>query len=158
MLFYNTRTSSSIIMILPILVFFTLCSVALAENPVQIISCLTGIWTGFVKYKHGEDIKTEFTIKPAEENNDSYQYSLHYAAPRTCSLKAEELSVDDRLITLKFNEANGGFCEKLYHGKMTITISDDNHLSVLIKSKSGEIEETAILKKEIVHEGVQEKK
>ena len=144
---YNTRTSSSIFIILPMLVIFTMCSVALASSPVQKTDSLTGTWTGIIKDKDGAELKADFTIKPAEDNNDSLQYSLHYGVPRSCLLTAEELSVTDSLITLLFNDASGGFCDKLFHGKMTITISDDNHLSVLIKSKSGEIEETATLEK-----------
>ena len=142
---YNTRTSSSIIMILPMLVIFTWYSAALAESPNQNKGSLTGIWTGIVKDK---DIKAEVTIKPPEDNNDYLQYSLHYGVPRSCLLKAEELSVnEDGLISLLFNEASGGFCDKLYHGMMTITISDDNHLSVLIKSRSEKFKETAVLER-----------
>jgi len=134
-------------MILPMLVIFTMCSVALASSPVQKTDSLTGTWTGIIKDKNGADLKADFTIKPAEDNTDSIQYSLHYGVPRSCRLIAEEFSEKDSLITLRFNEASGGFCDELYHGTMTITISDDNYLSVQIKSKSGEIEETAILEK-----------
>ena len=126
---YNTRTSSTIIMILPMLVIFTLCSTSLKANPFQNKDSLTGIWTGIIKDK---DIKAEVTIKPAADNNDYSQYSLHYGDPRSCRVTAEELSVDEGVISLLFNEASGGFCDKLFHGMMTITISDDNHLSIQI--------------------------
>ena len=70
------------------------------------------------------------------KKNASYQYLLIYKSPRTCRLKAEELIVDKKQLTLKFYEASAGFCDKLYKGKISITIENKNKMSALIESIS----------------------
>jgi len=143
MIRYITKTRLSIIMTLLMFVIFTLNSVTLAAaNDILNAEGLAGIWSGVIK---GEDVRADFTITPSKDNNGPDQYSLHYGAPRTCRLEAEELSKSDSDIRLIFNEANGGFCDRLYHGKMVISVDNDDNLSVLITSRSGDIKESAIL-------------
>lgn len=145
MIRYNKKTRLSIIMTLMMFVIFTLSSVTLeAANDIQNVEGLAGTWSGIIK---GKDVKADFTIKPSKDNNGPDQYSLHYGAPRNCLLEAEELDKNVSVITLIFNKASGGFCDKLYNGKMVVTVNNDDNLSVLITSRSGDIEESAILKR-----------
>jgi len=148
MIRYNSKTRLSIIMTLLMFVIFTLNSVTLeAANDILNAEGLAGTWSGIIK---DEDVRADFTITPSKDNNGPDQYSLHYGAPRTCRLEAEELDKNVSVITLIFNKANGGFCDKLYNGKMVVTVNNDDNLSVLITSKPGDIEESAILKRKKV--------
>lgn len=105
----------------------------------------TGSWSGITTDKNDEDIKAILEIEQA--SNDGYKYTLIYKSPRSCRLKAEELSADDNVLKLKFFEANGGYCDKLYKGKITLTIENKNTISALIEQKSKNIKETARLKR-----------
>lgn len=140
----NTRKNHIAIIVLPMLMIVTLCSAALASN---LAKNLAGVWTGVVTNEKEGDIATDLTIKAAIDGNSSDKYSLHYGPPRNCRLEAVKISTDGAVTKLKFNEASGGFCDKLYNGNMTIEIKDDNLLNLLVEKKSFGFKETAILTK-----------
>lgn len=104
-----------------------------------------GSWAGITTDNNDEDIKTTLKV---EESGDGFSYTLIYATPRKCRLKAEELIGDEDTLKLKFFEANGGFCDKLYKGKMTIIVKDRNTAKAHIEQKSKNISESLILKRQ----------
>ena len=138
----NTKTSYITIIVLPMLLIFTLCSAALASD---LTKNLAGVWSGVVTDEKAGDIATDLTVKAAIDGHGSDQYSLHYGPPRNCRLEAVKTSTDGAVTKLRFNEANGGFCDKLYNGNMTIEMKDDNHLNLLVEKKASGFKETAIL-------------
>jgi len=145
--FYNTKNSLFILMTLTL--FIITFSIALTASPLKGEEKLTGKWYGIVTDKKYGDVKIDLTIKPDSVNTNSNKYSLHYGAPRSCRLETEELSADDNIIILKFNEASDiKFCNVLLkeNGKITITINIDHKLGVVIESNSG-FKQTATLKK-----------
>jgi len=128
------------ILIAGLLIMFTYDSVAgSAYKALQKNSS----WAGLTTDSNDEDIKT---ILKVEESGGNYNYTLIYKTPRNCRLKAEELMADDNTLKLKFFEANGGFCDKLYKGKITITVKDRKTAKAKVEQKSKNISEIVTLK------------
>lgn len=142
MFILNLKKIASSFLLPPLLMALIFVSPALEASP-----NLSGTWSGIVTDKSGEDIKAVLEVE-SDKSNNSYQYLLSYKSPRTCRIKAEELSAEKDSLILKFYETNGGFCDKLYKGKMSIIIDSSKQLSVLIESKSKKISESATLKKQ----------
>lgn len=106
-------------------------------------SCMAGteeIWTGVVDDPSQGAILAELSI-------DSGKYRLHYGEPRNCWLKGEEVFVDDAKIILRFSDDNGGICDDLYQGTMTIDKHDQQSWTAIVEKKSIDFAEEFTLKK-----------
>lgn len=99
------------------------------------------VWVGVVEDSIDSPVKAELTFS-------SGRYTLHYGVPRSCRLTGEEVSADEREIILRFKESTGGFCEKLYQGRMTIDISNQNKWLALVERKPIDFAEKFSLEKE----------
>lgn len=142
MLTLNRYKITPSLLLFPILITLVFVAPLLEARP-----NLSGTWSGIVTDSKDGAVKVVLTIESDDKSN-ALRYFLHYQSPRTCRLKAEELLAEEDNLILKFNEANGGFCDKLYNGMMTITIENRKQLSALIESKSKKISESVTLKKQ----------
>lgn len=107
----------------------------------EVRSAKSNVWSGVVEDKDDGPIKTELSIS-------SGAYTLHYGVPRSCRLQGEEVSADTKMIILRFRESSGGFCDRLYQGRMTIDTSQQNKWSALVERKPVGFEERFSLQKE----------
>ncbi len=133
---YPMRISAAVVISLILLTGVPLSSHARSGD-------LAGEWMGFVE-NNGEKIKT--TLKVESAGGGGKTYSLHYGPPRSCKLEAEAITEEkEDPVELALKEASGGFCDKLWRGKMTLERQSKKSLLMVIKSKTGAIDESSTL-------------
>ncbi len=108
-----------------ILALFLLLNVLYLMNcgPLDVSkSKLEGKWQGSIDTKDTGRIAVGLTVKPSEGSGEM-ECILHYGNPRTCELVAESTGSKDNLYYFRFKKANGGFCDALFNGEMSLQVN-----------------------------------
>lgn len=108
-----------------ILALFLLLNVLYLMNcgPLDVSkSKLEGKWQGSIDTKDTGRIAVVLTVKPSEGSGEM-ECILHYGNPRTCELVAESTGSKDNLYYFRFKKANGGFCDALFNGEMSLQVN-----------------------------------
>ena len=108
------------------------------------ITQILGNWHGMYKHETQGRMAVGLTIKE-NDSSGSMEYLLHYGDPRSCLLTAKPTGVEGDVYYFRFNEASGGFCDKLYKGEMYLQLDGKGNLDVTVQRK--QIEETVKLHK-----------
>ena len=106
-----------------ILAVFLVLNVLLLMNWAACVaqgSELVGKWMGAITGTDQGRIPVELTVK-----RTSMECELHYGSPRNCELKAEYVDSEGNLHHFRFNEANGGFCDKLWNQNMSLRVNPE---------------------------------
>ncbi len=138
---YNSRVSRIFIAAL-LLLFIASITNAAEERPEEAI--FTGIWKGIIS---NSDQEVDLTVAASEEDNSAISFSLHFNPPRSCKLNAVKSSMEEHKIQLVFDEASGGFCDKLWKGNLTLELLDFKNLKAEIQKSSIGFAEEAFLSK-----------
>ncbi len=128
-------------------VFYLVTAVSLASLAVAKdakVSQIVGNWHGMYKHEKQGRMAVGLTIKEDERSGDM-EYLLHYGDPRSCLLTAKPTGVEGDVFYFRFNEASGGFCDKLFRGEMYLQLDGEGNLDVTVQRK--QLEETVKLHK-----------
>jgi hypothetical protein len=105
-------------------------------------STLAGKWRGFITESDQRRIRVDLTVKPTME------CTLHYGATRRCQLEAESAGSEGNLHHFRFKESNGGFCDKLFNGAMSLKVNPDGTLTLRVWCTDKGIDESVGLEKQ----------
>lgn len=75
---------------------------------------LLGAWNGVVAAGQ-VNIAVDLTVQQVEGGKGDIQYHLHYGPSRNCQVVAKKKLQKNALFALAIDEANGGFCDKLWN-------------------------------------------
>ena len=133
--------------LLPILLIFSLISIACAADEMPRESAFIGTWNGIITTAEQGKNPVDLTVAAAEGNSSSISYSFHYGPPRSCRLNAVKTAQENNILYLVFDEASGGFCDKLWKGSMSLELFDEKRMGVKIQKPAINLVELAVLTK-----------
>ncbi len=116
----------------------------LAKRAGRTAEAVIGSWKGSV-VADGRPVAVTLDVPDLEIGAD--RTSLHYGVPRNCRLSAEYAGAADGNHVFAFKESNGGFCDRLINGALTLKPGDDGALAFEVASADGRLKETATLAK-----------
>ena len=105
---------------------------------------LLGKWSGSIVVD-GRPIAINLAVQSMKLGEDGAQF--HYGVPRSCNLVAEYSGEIENAQFFSFKSANGGFCDRLIDGLMTLRLNDQETLSFDVRSQKKTVEEKGTLKK-----------
>ncbi len=105
---------------------------------------LAGNWKG-VLIESGEDrIPVDLHVTT---ERDEPGCELDYGPDRNCSLEAVGAGSDEKTFYFRFKDSDGGWCDRLINGKMSLEIKDRNSLDLDVQNASGSVNESVELKR-----------
>lgn len=88
-----------------------------------------GAWSGNIQTPSGERM-VNIDIGPLTKDVKNRDKELIYAEPRACTLKAKYIgAVGENGLKYVFISSNGGFCDNLLQGNLTLEKQGNNRLS-----------------------------
>jgi hypothetical protein len=106
-----------------------------------------GTWTGVMEMAP-QDNPVDLSVTAAEGASSAISYNFHYGPTRSCWLNAVKVKLEGNVLTLVFDEASGGYCDRLWRGNMALELLDENRLTVKIYKPGSGIQQETLLKKQ----------
>lgn len=106
---------------------------------------LAGKWKGvLVAEPSGDRIPVDLQVTTEK---DELACELDYGPDRNCSSEAVAAGSDEKGFHFRFKGSDGGWCDRLINGKMSLEAKDSGTLELKVQNTSGTIRESVELKR-----------
>ncbi|MET0550513.1 MAG: hypothetical protein ABW002_14725 [Xanthomonas sp.] len=111
-------------------------------------SPLQGMWRGLIHTERGNMVvSVQLSVAATPQAPGSATVQLSYGAPRQCRLPARYLATREGTALYALDVANGGYCDLLSDGQLTLRAKQDGKLELQTVDRAGTRRESALLER-----------